>query len=157
MPTETIQGLERLTKKLDRLEDFQRVLKKPMEESLSLMQNYIAKAPRKKAGAFTALATKKQRRWYWWAVKEEKIEHGPNGYKRTTTITKAWTHKIYMHSNGVKGEIGNNAKGAIYVQGESQQPFHQASGWRTTSETIEKNRGKVQGFFEDAINKELNK
>ena len=157
MPTETIQGLEHLTKKLKTLENFQRVMKAPMEDSLDIMWKYIAVAPRKKVGAFTAMATPGQKRWYWWAVKSGTIGHGPNGYKRTSTITKMWKQKVEMHANGVTGEVGNNAPGAIFVQGENQQPFHKASGWRTDSETLEKNRDKVKGFFEDAINKELNK
>ena len=158
MPTETIQGLEHLTKKLKTLENFQRAMKAPMELSLSVMHDYIAVAPRKKAGAFTKWAKPQQRRWYWWAVKEGKIGHDENGYKRTNVIKNSWTKTVDMHSNGVTGEVGTIASGAKYVQGkDDQQPFHKASGWRTDSETLEKYRPNIKGFFEDAINKELNK
>ena len=154
-----IQGLDKLNKKLDTLENFQHKMHEPMEKGLSLMHDYIAVAPRKKRGAFTADAKPQQRRWYWWAVRKGIIGHDPNsGYIRTNTIWRKWTTKITNHSSGVTGELGNNALGAIYVQSkEAQQPFHKASGWRTDAETIEKNAKKVQGFFDDVAHREVNR
>ena len=158
----TIKGLDALNRKLKTLENFQRAMKKPVAESLNLMHDYIATAPRKKAGAFTALATPGQRRAYWAKVRQAEKEgssiHGPHGYKRTSTIVRKWTMRIQSTSGGVRGELGNYAEGAIFVQSaEAQQPFHKASGWRTDEQTIEKTAKKVQAVFDDAIKRELNR
>lgn len=153
-----IQGLERLNKKLDRLEDMQRVMHDPMEAAVVLVHDYIAVAPRKKKGAFTAMATPGQRRYYWWAVKEGIIDHREGvGYVRSNLTVKGWYHKVTRISNGLRGEVGTVNKGTPYVQGPEQQPFHAASGWRTDSEAIEKNRGKINALFAKAIDKELNR
>ena len=80
------------------------------------------------------------------------------GYKRTSTIVRKWTSKISMTSRGVKGVLGNNAPGAIWVQAaKTQQPFHKASGWRTEEEAIEKNAGKIQGKYSAVVKRELNR
>ena len=155
----TIRNLDSLQRKLKTLENFQRKLKKPTEESLALLQDYVAKAPRKKKGAFSAMATPGQRRAYWYLVGKGLIEHSDTtGYKRTSTIVRKWTSKVSMTSNGVKGVLGNNAPGAIWVQAaKTQQPFHKASGWRTEEEAIEKNADKIQAKYDKVVKRELNR
>ena len=153
-----IQGLEALQRKLKTLEQFQRKLKAPMEESVAVVRDYIAKAPRKKKGAFSAMATPGQKRAYWYLVGKGKIAHGKHGYKRTSTMEK-WAAKTTMTHNGVEGEVGNIKAQSFgkYVQGAQQQPFHKASGWRTIDETIEKTKGVVQKKFAKVVKRELNK
>jgi len=155
----SIKGLDDLQRKFKTLENFQRALKKPMTESVALVHDYISTAPRKKKGAFSAMATPGQKRAYWYLVKKGKIEHGKHGYKRTLTMSKGWTHKVTPVQSGVKGEVGNVKAGDAgqYVQGSRQQPFHKASGWRTVDQTIEATQDKVFGKFEDAAKKELSK
>ena len=154
-----IRGLEELQRKLKTLENFQRKLKKPMQESTAIVQDYIAKAPRKKKGAFSAMATPGQRRAYWAKVGSGEIEHGKFGYKRTSTMTRGWTSKVKTTGNGVQGEVGNVKAQDYgrYVQGKKQQPFHKASGWRTIDETIEKTKDAVQKKFEAVVKRELNR
>lgn len=155
-----IKGLDKLQRKLNTLEQFQRKLRKPMTESVAMMQDYIAKAPRKKKGAFSTMATDAQRRAYWAKVRSGEAGHREGiGYVRTSTLVRGWTHKVTMTSSGVRGEVGNSkaANYGTFVQGERQQSFHAASGWRTTEETIEKNIDKIQDKFEKVIKAELNK
>jgi hypothetical protein len=158
----TIKGLDDLQRKLKTLENFQRKLKKPMEESAALMVDYISKAPRKKAGAFTAMATPGQRRAYWARVNAGEIDHGPYGYRRSSTMARGWTYRIKTSGKGIRAEVGNKKAGAygMFVQGpypEWQQDFHRASGWRTTDETLEALDDKIQAKFDKVIKRELNR
>jgi hypothetical protein len=159
MANQSIKGLEELQRKLKRLEDFQKVMYDPMEESSELVRDWIATAPRKRAGAFTAMATPGQRRAYWARVKAGEINHGSNGYNRSENTSQGWAFNIRRVSNGLKSEIGNSkAKEYItFVQGPRQQPFHWVSGWRTTDEAIKENADKVQKIFDKAIKRELNR
>jgi len=160
----SIQGLDALNRKLKTLENFQRVLRKPMEEGAILMHDYIATQFRKKPGAFSAMASEGQKRAYWAQVRKGKIDHGPNGYNRQGNM-KLWTMKIKMTSNGVEAEIGNNKWSGTwhgiyigeFIQGKYQQDWLAASGIRTTVETVEKIGPKVQKKFDKAIKRELNK
>ena len=157
-----IRGLEALNRKLKTLEQFQRKMKKPTAQALNLLHDYIATAPRKKKGAFTAMATAGQKRAYWAKVTAAKKAghpiHGAYGYKRSSTLVRKWTMRIQNTASGVRGELGNNAEGAIWVQAaKTQQPFHKASGWRTEEETVEKNDKKIMKFYDVVVKRELNK
>jgi hypothetical protein len=152
-----IQGLDQLRRKLNKLEDFQRVLHDPMEESLALLQDWLATAPRKSAGAFSRLATPGQKRAYWAKVSSGEIQTTKaGGYKRTGSA-KAWTYEVRMQSNGVRGIVGNNKPGVRFTQGDWQQPFHKESGWRTTEQALEKNADKIARKFEVVVRRELNR
>ena len=156
----TIKGLDALNRKLKRLEDFQRVMTKPAQESGAILVDYLAKAPRKSAGAFSRLATPAQRRAYWAKVRSGEADHSDvTGYRRSSTLVRGWNHKVKRYGQGIRVEVGNKKGGAygIYVQGSRQQPFHEASGWRTTDEALEKNMGKIQDKFERVIKRELNR
>ena len=107
MPQSSIKGLDRLQRKLKTLEEFQRKLKPPMEESVALVHDYIATAPRKVAGAFSALATDKQRKAYWARVRSGEADHREGiGYVRSGNAM-AWTTQVKTSSKGVQGKIGN--------------------------------------------------
>lgn len=155
-----IEGLDKLQKKIDRLSKPADTLKEPMAKALNLMWDYMAKAPRKSPGAFSRLATDKQRRAYWAKVRQAEKGglpiHGKYGYIRTGTIPRSWVMRIQKKSNtSIEGELGNNAPGAVFVQGPDQQPFHKESGWRTTDEIDEKLGPKIVDIFERAIEREL--
>ena len=163
--TETIKGLDALNRKLKTLEQFQRKMKPPMQKSLDVMHRYIATQFPKKQGAFSAMASDKQKRAYWAQVSSGKAEHREGiGYVRQGRM-KAWTTKVTTNSNGVKGELGNAKwkgtwKGIYigeFIQGKEQQDWLAASGIRTTPETLEKHQDKVQGFFNAVIKRELNR
>ena len=154
----TIQGLDALQRKLKTLENFQRKLKTPMNKSVKLVHKYWGAKPRKKKGAFSAMATPGQRRAYWARVGSGDIEHGKFGYKRTNQIVNSLETRVNMHSNGVKGVVGTNAPGARYVIGsKQQQPFHKASGWRTNEEVIEAKLDEINALFDKVVKRELNR
>lgn len=156
----SIQGLDALQRKLKTLEQFQRKLKKPMDESTKIVHRYIGKSTRKKKGAFTAMATPGQRRAYWAKVSSGEAGHSKtSGYKRTGQMQTGWTTEVKTKSSGVEGIVGNKKaqKYGKFVQGEFQQPFHKASGYRTIDQTIEATRDKVNGKFAAVVKKELNR
>jgi len=159
--TETIQGLDALQRKLKTLENFQRKLKKPMEESAALVVDYIATAPRKKAGAFTQYATPGQRRAYWARVSAGEINHREGvGYVRSSTMVRGWNYRIKTSGRGISAEVGNKKAKLYghYVQSDRyQQKFHEVSGWRTDKETIDATKDEVQGKFEKVVKRELNR
>jgi hypothetical protein len=125
-----------------------------MIESTALVHDWIATAPRKKAGAFAALATDRQVKAYWARVRSGDIDHREGvGYVRTGS-SKRWTHNVKTVSNGIRGEVGNNSPSLIWAQSEQhQQPFHKASGWRTVEDAIEENSDKIADKFERVIKK----
>ena len=158
MPKSSIKGLDRLQRKLKTLEEFQRKLKPPMEESVALVHDYIATAPRKAAGAFSAMATDKQRKAYWARVRSGEADHREGiGYVRSGSA-KAWTTQVKTSSKGVQGKVGNVKDSQRWAQSrEHQQPFHKASGWRTVEDAIEKNTDKIQQKFDKVVERELSK
>ena len=157
MATIEIHGLEKIYDKLRDVNNISRVLGPPMTQSMMHLQRRMARAPRKAKGAFTLMATAKQKRAYWARVRSGEIDHNEKtGYRRTNTIIRKWSFKVETDMNGVEGTMTNNAPGAIFVQGERQQPFHKASGWPTVDDTVEKNRKQVQGYFNAAIKRVLN-
>lgn len=155
----TLQGdINALYRKLGNLEDVGKVLYRPMVQSTALMQGKLKPYPAKAAGAFSRLATPKQRRAYWARVKKGEISHGPSGYVRTNTLGRRWYSKVTRSANGVRGEVGNNADYGPYVQGAlNQQSFHKASGWLTTSKVINDNARSIVQLFRHAIDAELSK
>lgn len=154
-----IKGLDQLMQKLGSIEMLQQRLGPPMEESLVLLQKDLAQYPRKSSGAFSRLATERQRRAYWARVRSGMIDHREGiGYVRTGTTGRKWTMEVRRTGNGIIGTIGNNSPGAIWAQSaKHQQPFHEESGWMTDEKAINKNRDEIQDIFRKAIRRELNK
>lgn len=154
-----IDGLDKLMQKLGDLDMLAVALYRPMTESMALLQGDLAQYPRKAAGAFSRLATPAQRRAYWARVGSGLIDHREGvGYVRTGTTGRKWTFQVKRTANGVVGEIGNNSPGAIWAQSaKHQQPFHEASGWVTDEQAIDKNRDEIQAKFRTAVRRELAK
>lgn len=151
----TVKGLDDIIKKLDGLNK-PGVFKKPMTQSVNHLHNKVAKAPRKAQGAFSAMATEKQRLAYWARVSSGEITHIDGvGYRREGSAKK-WNTKIT--NNGRRGEIGlSGVPWGVYVWGERQQPFHAASGWPRIDKLVETERGTILGFFEAAYKRHLAK
>lgn len=154
-----IDGLDKVSKKLGNLARFSQWAAKPMEKATGIIWDEMGKAPTKRPGAFSALATQAQKRAYWAKVRSGEINHSPTGgYKRSGTLTRKWKTEISNIPNGVRGEIGNNESYAKYVQGDdNQQLFHFASGWVTDEQAINKHRDEINRIFQQAVNDVLNK
>jgi hypothetical protein len=153
------QDLRAVRKKLKTLDNFQQWADKPMEQSLSILRDDIANAPRKAPGAFTRLATPGQRRAYWAKVSRGEARHGPGGYIRTGLLVRNWTTKITKRMRGLVGVVSNVVmeKYGQYVHGPYQQPFHAVSKWRRIDKVIETNRPTIERIFKRAIDRVLAK
>ena len=164
-----IQGLEALTRKLKTLENFQRKMKPPMDKSVAIVVRWWGRKPRKKAGAFSAMASRRQQIAYWAkvsaAAKAGTPIHDAHGYMRSNQIVNSLSGnssmsltKVTTSGSGVRGIIGTNAPGAEFVIGsERQQRFHAASGWRTDEQAIEEKADDIQKLFDAVVKRELNR
>jgi hypothetical protein len=127
-----------------------------MDKSVKHLQRRLAKYPPKAAGAFSRLATPGQRRAYWAKVSSGESSHREGiGYVRSGNLSRRWTTEI--SPNGRTGTVGNNAGYAEYVQGERQQPFHEASNFPTVDEVAKKEAAAIVGYFENEYKRQLAK
>jgi hypothetical protein len=137
------KALARIQKKLGSIEKFTQEADAPMKDTVDLVLRVVQKQPPKAQGAFSRLATPKQRRAYWAGVSSGRIPHGPGGYQRTGKLRQKWTREVKPVSNGVRGEVGNNADHAIFVHGWRQQPFHSVTGYKKTDVVIEEQKKNI--------------
>lgn len=151
-----IEGLDELQQKLSRLQDFQAWARGPMTQSTSLIVDDLAKHKPKAQGAFSAMATDRQRKAYWAQVSSGRISHISSGYKRTGETGRGWTDEVTPTGDGVRGVVGNNAPGARWVHGATtQQRFHAATGFLRTDEALRKNTDKIETLWKAAVRREL--
>lgn len=151
--------LRAVRKKLKSINNFNQWAKPPMDQSLSILRDDIANAPRKSPGAFSSLATPGQKRAYWARVRSGEIKHGPGGYIRTGLLVRQWGTKITKTMRGMIGVVSNIVmeKYGQFVHGPYQQPFHAASKWRRIDRVIDQNRPKIERIFKRAIDMVLRK
>lgn len=151
----TITGVEKVLHKLRTMEDIERHMSPPMEQSVELIRRTVAKQPRKAAGAFSAMATPAQKRAFWAKVRAEpRLFDERTGYRRTRVLANSWTSRVRVYPNGVEGVVGTNTPYAVYVHGmPGQQPFHAASGFVRVDEALERNQRKITNIFSMAISR----
>ena len=150
--TVKIEGLDAIVKKIDSLGK-SGVMKRPMTKSISHIHDLIAKAPRKKPGAFSALAKPAQKRAFWARVGSGEINFREGiGYVRSNVLVNKWTSKV--SGDGRRGEVGTNVPYAPLVQSDArQQLFHKASGWPTVEQVVKKATPYVLARFKAAYDK----
>lgn len=158
--TITITGDEKVIYKITRLDNIETKIRAPMEESLALLQRTLARQPRKAAGAFSVMATPKQKRAFWAKMRDEPRLFDPRtGYRRTRVLANSWTTKITSIHNGLDGTVGTNTPYAIYVHGSGvpgQQPFHAKSNFVREDHALEMNERKIKNIFNMAIARIVN-
>lgn len=92
--------------------------------------------------------TPKQRRWFFWALREGKID--PGSGVRTGTTSKAW--KAVPMNGGYQMKITNDTPGGYYTRDDKGQARQPAKvGWRKTMQVVADNylggiRAGVQAF-----------
>lgn len=142
------EQFDRLAKRFDKAAVGDALLKAGL-----FLQREIAFAPPKAAGAFTALATPRQKRAYWARVRSGQAKQGANGYIRTGNIIRAWTTR---KRSTTSVEVGNAAQGAMFLYDQrAQQPFHAASGWPRVDKFVAENERKVARIIDSEIAKML--
>ena len=107
---------------------------------------------RKKAYGKTFF-TDKQRRWFWWAVRNAIIQF-PVRYFRTRKTANGW----YTVGKGAKISIRNDSQGAKFTAGDKTQSRHEALvGWRTISKVAADNERGMIRAAEQAAQKEIDR
>jgi hypothetical protein len=157
--TVTIQNLEAVRKKIDNIERFRQWAAAPMIKTMSLIHDDIAQYKPKAKGAFSSMATQRQKRAYWARVRSGQINHSEGtGYVRTGTLGRKWTTETRPTADGVRGIIGNNAAYAPFVQSaQRQQPFHKATGFQTDEGAVNKTAAARQRVWRAAVAELLSK
>ena len=72
----------------------------------------------------------RQRRWFFWALKEGKIEVP---YKRTGTLGRSWQQRVARETDSIVGVVGSQGQIApynVYVQGPQQSRMMELIGWK---------------------------
>ena len=150
-------ALDRIQKKLGCISKMAEKARAPMEESLAIIQDEVAKYPTKNPNAFSQLATPGQRRAFWAKVKsgEAGFREGV-GYVRTGKLGQSWTSKVLRVHGGIRGEVGTNNPYAQWVQSSKyQQPFHGKSRWVTEKLAMRRVQKEIGDIWQSWIRRQL--
>ncbi len=143
-----IIGLEALQKRLD--VDVGMALDRAMFRALAHLQSRIARYPRRRYGAKVTFVSAKQRRFFFWALREGAIQVP---YRRTGTLGRRWTAQGRRLGGAAVGILGNITPYAPLVQDlERQVAMHKATGWPTVQGVVEQERDKVREIFQAEVN-----
>jgi hypothetical protein len=113
------------------------------------LQKELQIPPPKQAGAFSRLATPKQKRAYWAKVRARQIEHTANGYKRRGDVVRKW---VVVPIGFGRVKLSNDHDAAPFVYGKvDQQPFHAASGWPRVDTVL--NDKRLQAKLQATVDK----
>ena len=129
----------------------QQVLRPPMEASLLSLQDALTDYPPPSTGKMT-LKTAKQRRYFFWALREGKIQVpyqrcGVNSQK----LGQSWTWKIDTTSSGLRGEVGTKVTYAHWVQRQGSQARIHRGNWLTDFGAVQQKRDEIGRRFRSAI------
>jgi hypothetical protein len=160
MPAIRIEGLESLMGKIDTLQKLRMVAAGIKAAALHIKGKMATYPPVKRltrASVYgSAFQTDKQRRYFFYALKAGLIEVP---YRRGTspgsrTLGRRWT--IETSHNGLTATVGNNTPYGTLVQAKDKQSlYHQAVGWQTDEDVIEKERGAVVQFVQTEVQRAI--
>jgi hypothetical protein len=137
-----IEGVDELIRKLGKVEGV-RVLRAPMEESVSLIQNEMMIEP-------PAIPGSLYRRGFGMANSRGIVRR-----KTSEQLSKHWTRKVKASPNGVMGIVGTNVTYAPWVQSHQFQARIHRGRWGTDRKAIEKHRDEIVERFRRAIHNAL--
>lgn len=95
-------------------------------------------------------------RWYQrgYGTRYIKKSGGMGGKKTSETLGKRWTVK--KSNAGMTVTVGNNTSYGKWVQGHTKQTkFHNARGWLTTGDVVEKESNKALNIIMDFISAKI--
>ncbi len=127
----------------------QQVLRPPMEASLLSLQDALTDYPGPPMRPYPKmLRTEKQRRYFFWALKEGLIQVP---YHRTGKLGQSWTWKVTTTGSGLRGEVGTNMKYARWVQNQHSQARIHRGNWLTDYGAVQQKRDEIGRRFRSAI------
>ena len=150
---EQIKGLDKLFATLGKAAA-QKTLVRPMHEATQHVETILKHYPSKHGNAPVEFVSEKQRRYFFWALNNGKIEVP---YKRGRTLGNSWTTKVSKRGAGLIGVIGTDIPYAPLVQWHKTQARRFRGIWTTTDDVVKSAtvRRRVDRVFQRAIDKAL--
>lgn len=155
-PMIEIEGMEEAIKALEKMGNLEPV-KAAIKAGGKYLKGKIAKYPPRKKVTIDEIggwASERQRRWFFAALREGKIEVP---YRRgispgTERLGQKWTEQV--RDGGFTVVVGNNVSYARFVQKPGEQTrMMQRIGWKTTVQVADEEARKLQSDVKKAIMK----
>ena len=153
--TARVEGLDRVLRKLERVEDG-RYLSRSMDKATKFLARKIAIYPPKTEANMPGRFSLRTRRPMGHYVRGRGwVTPGGRQTGSSETLGKSWTTRIT--NNGRRGEVGTNVSYARFVHDKLKQArFHNARGWKTTQQVADENAEDVLLIFQKALSGGLN-
>lgn len=119
-----ISGIKDLFERMDEFSAIN-ILRNPMEETVLLLQSYMANYP--------------------------PIKSSKSVYTRTGTLGRTWTKAVNNISDGVEGKVGNRTGYAPFVQSAMFQARWHKDWWQTDQKALDVNLSQIEKIFRNAI------
>jgi len=151
MPTE-IRGDEELIRKLKRIGNLN-FLRPQIQAAVTHIAGKVSVYP----NATAANRPNAQGRWYerGWGTRWQRKDGSIGGRQTSEDLGPSWKGKVISNT---RGEIGNDASYAKYVQGgDTQAQALKDIGWKTTDQIVEEESEKVLRQIQQAVDRELAK
>ena len=151
MPTIQIRGLDRITKKLNNLQELKAV-RTALKAAALHVKGKVAQYPEESEA-------NRPRKGGWYERGYGRKWYG-GGKKTSETLGRKWT--TAERDGGLTQVIGNNVSYGPFVQGPDKDKdhrawFHKKRGWKTTQEVAEQESKTVVEFVQSEVEKVLNK
>jgi hypothetical protein len=122
-----IEGVDKLKRKFNSLQQINSILRPPMQRSVMILQADLAKYPPKR----------------------------PSFYVWTGTLGKAWTPRVRPEGDRLVGRVGTKVIYAPFVQSQAFQAKIHQDHWQTDVQVLENNKTRIIRQFELAIERAL--
>lgn len=154
--TETIQGLDKLVRKIETLAEMKAVAGALLAAGAHIsgqMKIYPpANRPTRKSVYGKSFVSDRQRRYFFWAKRKGLIQVP---YRRgqspgSRNLKQQWT--VAANESGLRVEIANSTPYGPLVQGQGRQTLYaKAIGWQTDAQVLERERPRVVQYLKSAI------
>jgi len=144
-----LEELESLMKKKPKEVD--RGLRATTAGVLSFLLDKLKQYPPRRLGARTTFKTNKQRRFFFWAIKQTppviEVPYRRGQSPGSQKLGMSWSYGVEGRGKEIKGILKNPVKYGPLVQGAEQTPMHKATGWPTIYQVVESSREEIREFF----------
>jgi hypothetical protein len=153
MTTRSIQDMDKLMKKLDRLENPVKPVAKGMENYMGFLENKIKPyPPHSQANVSPGV------NGYSWYVRGYGTRTVTGkAYKTSEKMDKRWSFKIRKMASVVRITITNTASYSIFVQGLRQTWYHAKRGWKRVGKVVDATSHIGLRYIAKEIERELNR
>jgi hypothetical protein len=122
-----IEGVDKLLRKFNSLQQIHDILRPPMQRSVMILQAALAKYPPKR----------------------------PSLYVWTGTLGRSWTPRVRPEGDRLVGRVGTKVIYAPFVQSQAFQAEIHQDHWQTDVQVLENNKTRIMRQFELAIERAL--